>query len=87
LILDDSLSAVDNRTEQQILDHIKAFMADKTSLLITHKLGALDHFDKVVVLMNGEVKESGSHHELMQKKGVYFEMYNRQQKQSDDNPL
>ncbi len=87
LILDDSLSAVDNRTEQQILDHIIEYMTHRTSILITHKLGALHHFDRIVVLMDGGVKEVGSHAELMKKKGVYFDMFNRQQKQSDSNFL
>lgn len=84
LILDDSLSAVDNRTEKQILGHIHSYMERRTSILITHKMGALHQFDRIAVLVNGSIPESGSHLELMQKKGVYFEMYNRQQKQSSD---
>jgi ATP-binding cassette, subfamily B, multidrug efflux pump len=84
LILDDSLSAVDNRTEKQILGHIHSYMERRTSILITHKMGALHQFDRIAVLAEGAIPEIGSHADLMLKKGIYFDMFNRQQKQNSD---
>ena len=78
LILDDSLSAVDTRTEREILSHIEGYMKDRTSIMITHKVLSLGGFNKIVVLEEGKIIESGTHNELLEKKGSYFEMYNSQ---------
>ena len=87
LILDDSLSAVDSRTEKEILDHIIQFMADKTAILITHKIASLNQFDRIIVLEEGRIAESGTHEELMQKGKLYPEMYKRQHIRGADNIL
>ncbi|HEY0751218.1 MAG TPA: ATP-binding cassette domain-containing protein, partial [Chitinophagaceae bacterium] len=87
LILDDSLSAVDSRTENEILSHIYDYMKNRTSILITHKLSNLRIFDKIVVLDQGEIKEMGSHEELISMEGIYHEMYIRQQIQADDHKI
>jgi ATP-binding cassette, subfamily B, multidrug efflux pump len=78
LILDDSLSAVDTKTEREILAHIDGYMKDRTSIMITHKVLSLAGFDRIVVLDHGKIIESGTHHQLLEKKGVYYEMYNSQ---------
>ena len=87
LILDDSLSAIDSRTENEILSQIYDYMKNRTSILITHKLSNLTIFDKIVVLDQGEIKEMGSHEELISMKGIYHEMYIRQQIQADDHKI
>jgi len=78
LILDDSLSAVDSKTEQEILGSIKGYMKDRTAILITHKITGLADFDKIVVLQSGRIVEEGTHFSLLQEKGLYTEMYRRQ---------
>ena len=84
LVMDDSLSAVDSRTEREIINNIYDYMKNRTSILITHKLSNLNLFDKIVVLDHGIIAESGTHDELYKKKGLYFEMYNRQQIQDNN---
>jgi ATP-binding cassette subfamily B protein len=78
LLLDDCLSAVDARTEREILGHLKAYLEGKTSIIITHRIFSLLHFDKIVVLQDGAIAEQGTHVELLQKEGLYAEMYARQ---------
>ncbi|MGZ8537179.1 MAG: ABC transporter ATP-binding protein [Flavisolibacter sp.] len=84
IIMDDCLSAVDARTEKEIITNLKAYLKDKTSILITHRIFSLLNFDKIVVLEEGRIVEIGRHEELLQKKGVYYKMYLRQQ-QEDSN--
>jgi ATP-binding cassette subfamily B protein len=81
LILDDCLSAVDARTEKQILTNLKEYMKDKTSILITHRIFSLLDFDKILVLEEGRIVEEGRHAQLLEKKGVYWQMYMKQQKE------
>jgi ABC-type multidrug transport system, ATPase and permease components len=71
LILDDALSAVDARTEQRIIGHIKNTREDKTTIIITHRLSAVHHADKIIVLEDGRIVESGTHRELSQVSGWY----------------
>jgi ATP-binding cassette, subfamily B, multidrug efflux pump len=78
LILDDSLSAVDTKTEREILAHIDGYMKDRTSIMITHKVLSLAGFDRIVVMEHGKIIESGTHQQLLEKKRVYHEMYNSQ---------
>jgi ATP-binding cassette subfamily B protein len=74
LLLDDCLSAVDARTERTILGHLRTYLEGKTSIIITHRIFSLLHFDKIIVLQNGEAIEFGTHSELMEKRGVYRKM-------------
>ncbi len=77
-ILDDCLSAVDARTENEIIANLKTALQGKTCLLITHRIFNLLHFDRIVVMEDGTIAEEGSHTVLMQRKGLYYQMYLRQ---------
>ncbi len=78
LVLDDSLSAVDSKTEREIFNNIQEHMKGRTVILITHKMTGLSQFDKIVVLDEGSKVEEGTHDELLRAEGMYFEMFLRQ---------
>ncbi|HLR39539.1 MAG TPA: ABC transporter ATP-binding protein [Jeotgalicoccus sp.] len=71
LILDDALSAVDAMTESRIIENIKATRQGKTTIIITHRLSAVQHADQILVLDKGEIVERGTHHELSNSGGWY----------------
>ncbi|MGF2413405.1 MAG: ABC transporter ATP-binding protein [Ferruginibacter sp.] len=79
VIFDDCLSAVDARTEKEIIENLYNYLENKTALIITHRIFSLFKFDKIIVLEDGAIAEEGTHEELLQKNGIYTEMYNRQQ--------
>lgn len=78
LIFDDCLSAVDTRTEEQILNNLSRFMLGKTSILISHRVSTIKNADKILVMEAGEVVEQGNHETLMDLKGIYFDLYEKQ---------
>ena len=79
LILDDSLSAVDAKTEHQIIENMKQNRTGKTTILTAHRLSAVVHADLILVMENGQIKERGNHESLMAEKGWYYETYQAQQ--------
>jgi ATP-binding cassette subfamily B protein len=79
IILDDCLSAVDAATERVILQNLKDLLQQKTAIIITHRISNMLDFDKIIVLDNGRISESGTHQELLNKKGFYYELFERQQ--------
>lgn len=81
LILDDSLSAVDARTEGQIIQNIQKERAGKTNVIVTHRLSAVNHADWVLVLDEGRIVEEGRPADLLAQEGWYYEQYQRQQSQ------
>lgn len=81
LILDDSLSAVDARTEGQIIQNIQQERAGKTNVIVTHRLSAVNHADWVLVMDEGRIVEEGRPADLLAQEGWYYEQYQRQQSQ------
>lgn len=79
LILDDCLSAVDTKTEKQILNYFNDVLADKTVIIITHRIYSLLEFDKIIVLEDGAIAEEGVHEELVNNGGYYSDLFEKQQ--------
>ncbi len=79
LILDDSLSAVDTNTEEHILNSIKEFSQNKTTIIISHRLSAVKNADNIIFLEKGEIVEQGNHKELIELDHRYAKMYKLQQ--------
>ena len=78
LIFDDSLSAVDTETEEQILNNLASEIKNKTTIIITHRVSSAKRADKILVLEDGRVLENGSNTDLLNKQGYYYELYNKQ---------
>lgn len=78
IILDDSLSAVDTKTEESILTHLKETLLETTSILIAHRISTIKHASQIIVLEDGEIVERGRHEELLIKDGIYADMYRKQ---------
>ena len=85
MLLDDCLSAVDTNTEQRILGYLGTDIADRTAIIITHRIFSLLEFDKIIVLGDGRITEEGTHLELLLKGGYYWEQYEKQRVEEVDN--
>ena len=79
LILDEATSALDNRSERLIQSAIEKLMQDRTSVIIAHRLSTIENADIIIVLDEGKIVESGTHHSLLQNKGQYAAMYNQKE--------
>ena len=79
VIFDDCLSAVDAKTEKQIISNLNEYLSDRTAIIITHRVFSLFDFDRIVVLEDGEIVEQGRHRDLLEQKGFYAALYARQQ--------
>jgi ATP-binding cassette subfamily B protein len=78
LMLDDALSAVDTKTENNILNSLKRIMQGRTTLIISHRVSSAKLANKIIVLVDGSVVEEGTHESLLDKKGYYFDLYEKQ---------
>lgn len=78
LILDDSLSAVDTRTEEAILNSLQIFMRNRTSIVVSHRISSIKNADQIIVLDHGKIVERGTHEQLLEQQGLYNEIYLKQ---------
>lgn len=85
LIFDEATSSLDSVSEQAIMEAIEAVSANHTTLLIAHRLSTIAHADQIFVLNEGALAESGTHQELLAKRGIYFELWQNQAQESPTN--
>ena len=78
LILDDSFSAVDTSTEEEILKKLKIFLRERTSIIISHRISTVKDADKIIVLSDSKIAEEGTHEELVAKGGIYADLHYKQ---------
>jgi len=86
LILDDALSAVDTKTENNILNSMKKIMVGRTTIIISHRVSSAKLANKILVLHDGSIVEEGTHDELLTKEGVYKELYEKQMQLDEVEP-
>ncbi|HLG93505.1 MAG TPA: ABC transporter ATP-binding protein, partial [candidate division Zixibacteria bacterium] len=84
LILDEATSSVDTETELLIRDALEKLLAGRTSLVIAHRLSTVEKSDRIIVLHKGEIRESGTHAELLAQRGIYYRLYLLQYKSAAD---
>ena len=75
LLFDDSLSAVDTETEEEILQNLNSLSSNKTTIIVSHRISSVKNANKIIVLDNGEIIQKGSHQELVNSEGYYKELY------------
>ena len=80
LILDEATSSVDTETELLIEDAVNRLMENRTSVVIAHRLSTIQNADKIIVMHRGEIRETGTHNELLQQEGIYYRLYQLQYK-------
>ena len=85
LILDEATSSVDTETELLIEDALKRLMENRTSVVIAHRLSTIQNADKIIVMHHGEIRETGTHNELLQQSGIYYRLYQLQYKGLEKN--
>ncbi len=80
LVLDEATSSIDTETEMLIRDALERLMADRTSIIIAHRLSTVQKADRIIVLHHGRIRETGTHQELLRRKGIYWKLYQLQYK-------
>ena len=83
LVLDEATSSVDTETELTIRDALKVLMAGRTTLAIAHRLSTIQDMDKILVMHHGELREAGTHQELLSRRGIYYKLYQLQFKDQE----
>lgn len=78
MVFDDCLSAVDAKTEHQIISHLNNYLSDKTAIIITHRIFTVFNFDQIIIIEDGVITERGTHESLMKAGGYYAELYRKQ---------
>lgn len=75
LLLDEATSSIDTRTEKQIQAGFNTLMQGRTAFIVAHRLSTIENADRILVIENGDIVEQGSHNELIEKQGAYFDLY------------
>ena len=83
LILDEATSSIDTETEQLIQTAIEKLLVGRTAIVIAHRLSTIQNADKIIVLHKGEIREIGNHQELLEKRGIYYKLYQLQYKDQE----
>jgi ATP-binding cassette subfamily B protein len=78
LVLDDSLSAVDTYTEEEILSRLRGVMRERTSIIVSHRISTVRGADQILVIDEGRIVERGTHDQLIARKGLYAELHRKQ---------
>ena len=78
LILDEATANIDTETEQWIQEALETLMTGRTTIMVAHRLSTIQHADKIIVMHKGQIRESGTHQELMERKGIYQKLYQLQ---------
>ena len=78
LLFDDCLSAVDTETEELILENLKKISQEKTTVIVSHRISSAKYADKVFVIENGKISQTGNHNSLLKEDGYYKELYEQQ---------
>jgi ABC-type multidrug transport system fused ATPase/permease subunit len=87
LVLDEATSSVDTETEVLIQDALERLMAERTTIVIAHRLSTIQQADKIIVLHKGEVREIGTHQELLEQRGIYHRLYRLQYLAQESRPV
>ena len=87
LIFDDTFSALDNKTSEQLLENIKELTNNRTCIIISNRVSDVKNSDIIIVLDNGQIIEEGTHNELLEINGIYSDFYKRQSKKVEENIL
>jgi ATP-binding cassette subfamily B protein len=87
LLFDDCLSAVDTETEEKILKNLNKVSKDKTTIIVSHRISSAKNADKIIVLDEGKIIQSGTHESLLNVNGYYKELYNNQLTESPEDKI
>jgi len=83
LILDEATSSVDTETEFRVRDALNRMVEGRTSLIIAHRLSTIQRADKIIVMHKGQVREMGTHQQLLANRGIYYKLYQLQYKDQE----
>ena len=87
LILDEATSSVDTETEFKVRDALSRMVEGRTSLIIAHRLSTVQRADKIIVMHKGQLREMGTHQQLLAQRGIYFKLYQLQYKDQELNAV
>ena len=86
LVLDEATANVDSETELLIQEALTTLMAGRTTLVIAHRLSTIQHADRILVMHKGQVREMGTHQELIERRGIYWRLYRLQYSAGTEEP-
>jgi ATP-binding cassette subfamily B protein len=83
LVLDEATSSVDTETEVLIQDALRVLMTGRTTIAIAHRLSTIQDMDRILVLHKGQLREAGTHQELLARRGIYYKLYQLQYQEQE----